>query len=618
MGIDNSLTWMIGGPQGSGINSVAENFAKACIRGGLHVFANIEYHSNIKGEHSYYRLRVDSRELRSHVDWVDLLVALDKETIFGDLNKAHPTHKGHRHEVSPGGGIIYDAGMKLSPELFGRDDISLFPVPYMDLLVDALKEFGKDRELSKYQVMVNTIALGASLGLVRYDFGLASEAIKEGFTGRKAALGELNISAAQHGYDYVQKLFGHNAFPFRLQKQALGEKRMMIRGVQAVAIGKVKAGCGFQTYYPITPATDESEYLESHQEDYNMIVVQAEDEISAINMATGAAHAGLRSSTSTSGPGFSLMAEGLGWSGITEAPGPVVVLWQRAGPATGMPTRTEQADLRFALHAAHGEFPRMVIAPGDVVECFYDTFDAFNYADRYQVPVILLTDKFLASTYKDIPFLNTEGMKVDRGDLLQEADLAKNPDYKRYRWTDLGISPRTRPGMKGGIFWTTGDEHDEYGHITEAADLRVRMMAKRMRKIELASQVIPDSKKATLHGPGSAPITLVGWGSTKGAILDGMEELKANGIEANFLQIRYVNPFPTELVQRTLSDSIRKIAVENNYSAQMAGLIRETTGIAVDNKVVKFDGRPFSQNEIYEGVRDIVRDGMKEVVLSHA
>ncbi len=416
----------------------------------------------------------------------------------------------------------------------------------------------------------------------------------------------------------MQKLFGHNAFPFRLQKQALGEKRMMIRGVQAVAIGKVKAGCGFQTYYPITPATDESEYLESHQEDYNMIVVQAEDEISAINMATGAAHAGLRSSTSTSGPGFSLMAEGLGWSGITEAPGPVVVLWQRAGPATGMPTRTEQADLRFALHAAHGEFPRMIIAPGDVVECFYDTFDAFNYADRYQVPVILLTDKFLASTYKDIPFLNTEGMKVDRGDLLQEADLAKNPDYKRYRWTDLGISPRTRPGMKGGIFWTTGDEHDEYGHITEAADLRVRMMTKRMRKIELASQVIPDSKKATLHGPRSAPITLVGWGSTKGAILDGMEELKANGIEANFLQIRYVNPFPTELVQRTLSDSIRKIAVENNYSAQMAGLIRETTGIAVDNKVVKFDGRPFSQNEIYEGVRDIVRDGMKEVALSHA
>ena len=361
---------MIGGPQGSGINSVAENFAKACIRGGLHVFANIEYHSNIKGEHSYYRLRVDSKELRSHVDWIDLLVALDKETLFGDLNKIHPTHAGHRHEVSPGGGIIYDASLKLSSEAFGRDDITLFPIPYMDLLIDALKEFGKERELSKYQVMVNTIALGASLGLVNYDFGLASEAIKEGFTGRKAALGELNISAAQHGYDYAAKTFGHNVFPIRLQRQALGGRRMMIRGVQAVAIGKVKAGCGFQTYYPITPATDESEYLESHQGTYNMIVVQAEDEISAINMATGAAHAGLRSSTSTSGPGFSLMAEGLGWSGITEAPGPVIILWQRSGPATGMPTRTEQGDLRFALHAAHGEFPRMIIAPVTLSNAF--------------------------------------------------------------------------------------------------------------------------------------------------------------------------------------------------------------------------------------------------------
>ena len=618
MSVANSLTWMIGGPQGSGINSVAENFAKACIRGGLHIFANIEYHSNIKGEHSYYRLRVDSRELHSHVDWVDLLVALDKETLFGDLNKAHPTHKGHRHEVSPGGGIIYDAAFKLAPESFGRDDISLFPVPYMDLLIDSLKAFGKDRELSKYQVMVNTIALGASLGLVGYDFGLASEAIKEGFTGRKASLGDLNISAAQHGYDYAQKMFNHNPFPIKLQKQTLGAKRMMVRGVQAVAIGKVKAGCGFQTYYPITPATDESEFLESHQEEYNMIVVQAEDEISAINMATGAAHAGLRSSTSTSGPGFSLMAEGLGWSGITEAPGPVIVLWQRAGPATGMPTRTEQADLRFALHAAHGEFPRLIIAPGDAVESFYDTFDAFNYAERYQVPVILLVDKFLASTYRDVPPFEMDGMKVDRGDMLQESDLAKNPDYKRYQWTDLGISPRSRPGQKGGIFWTTGDEHDEYGHITEAADVRIRMMNKRMRKVELASQVIPDSKKATLHGPGSAPTTLVGWGSTKGAILDGMEELKASGIETNFLQIRYVNPFPTELVTRILSGSSRKVAIESNYTAQMAGLIRETTGIAVDGKVLKFDGRPFSQNEIYEGVKDVVKNGMREVSLSHA
>jgi len=609
---------MIGGPQGSGINSVAENFAKACIRGGLHIFANIEYHSNIKGEHSYYRLRVESKAPRSHVDWVDLLVALDRETIFGDVNKPHPTHRGHRHEVSPGGGIVYDRSLNLTPDSFGRDDIKLFPIPYMDLLVDALKEFGKDKELSKYQVMVNTIALGASLGLADYDFDLATEAIREGFTGRKASLGDLNVSAAKRGFDYAKKSFGEDAFPTKLRKQPLSGKRMMIRGVQAVAIAKLKAGCGFQTYYPITPATDESEYLESHQKDYNMIVVQAEDEISAINMATGAAHAGLRSSTSTSGPGFSLMAEGLGWAGITEAPGPVVVLYQRAGPATGLPTRTEQADLRFALHAAHGEFPRIIIAPGDVVETYYDTFDSFNYAEHYQVPVILLTDKFLASTYQDIVPFNGDGLKVDRGDMVRESDLATGTDYRRYRWTELGISPRAIPGQKGGIFWTTGDEHDEYGHITEAPDIRIKMMRKRMRKIELAGEVIPDAKKATLHGPKSAPITLVGWGSSKGAILDGMEDLKSDGIETNFLQVRYVNPFPTNFVQQVLGSARRKIAIENNYSAQMAGLIREKTGIAMDNTIVKFDGRPFSQNEIYEGVKDILKNGIKEVTVSHA
>ena len=545
------------------------------------------------------------------------MVALDKETLFGDIHKEFPTHSGHKNEVSPGGGIVYDAALKLKPEDIGRPDVNLYPVPYLDVLVSALKETGHEHELSKYQVMTNTVAFGASTALIDYDFNTVSEAIKEGFKGRKAALGDLNVKAAQHGYDYIKNNF-HDGFGYKLHPVPSSEKRMVIRGVQAVGIGKFKAGCAFQTYYPITPATDESEYLENHQKNYNIVVVQTEDEISAILMATGAAHAGVRSSTSTSGPGFSLMAEGLGWAGHTEAPGPVVILWQRAGPSTGLPTRTEQGDLQFVLHAGHGEFPRMVVAPGDVMECFYDTFDAFNYAERFQMPVVVIADKFLASSYRTVPIPDSNNLKIDRGQIAAEADLAGKNPYKRYELTPLGVSPRSLPGTKGGIFRTTGDEHDELGGITENSENRIKMMQKRMHKLQLAAELIPDEKKVNFFGPQKADVTLVGWGSTKGAILDGMEDLEADAIRCNFLQIRYMSPFPTELVTKYLSNSNRKVLVEGNYSGQLGAIIREQTGVVMDYKVLKYNGRSFSQNEVYEGVKEAIKTGSKEVVMAHA
>jgi 2-oxoglutarate ferredoxin oxidoreductase subunit alpha len=614
---ENSLTWVIGGPQGSGINSVAETYAKACARGGLQVFANIEYHSNIKGEHSYYRVRASEKEVRSHVDWIDLLVSLDKETLFGDLHKEYPSHNGHRNEVSPGGGIVYDAALRLKPEDFGRPDVNLYPVPYLQVLIGALKETGHEHELSKYQVMTNTVAFGASMALIDYDFNLVAEAIKEGFTGRKAALGDLNVKAATYGYDYVRKNF-HDGFAYKLHPVPLKEKMMVIRGVAAIGMAKFRAGCGFQTYYPITPATDESEYLENHQKTFNIVVVQTEDEISAVLMATGAAHAGVRASTSTSGPGFSLMAEGLGWAGHTEAPGPVVILYQRTGPSTGLPTRTEQGDLQFVLHAGHGEFPRMAIAPGDVAECFYDTFDAFNYAEKFQLPVIVIADKFLASSYRTVPFFNSKDLKVDRGQILSESDLTGKGLYKRYELTPLGISPRTTPGTRGGIFHTTGDEHDEFGHITENSENRIKMMQKRMHKLQLAEESIPDGKKVNFFGPEQTDVTLVGWGSTKGSILDGMQDLEADAVRCNFLQIRYMSPFPTGLVTKYLSKAKRKVLIENNYTGQLGAIIREHTGIAMDYRVLKYNGRPFSQNEVYEGVKEAIKNGVKEVVMAHA
>ncbi|HUO43044.1 MAG TPA: 2-oxoacid:acceptor oxidoreductase subunit alpha [Methylomirabilota bacterium] len=611
---------MIGGPQGGGINSVAETFAKACARGGLHVFANIEYHSNIKGEHSYYRVRASDREVHSHVDWIDVLVSLDKETLFGDVHKEYPTHNGHRNEVSPGGGIVYDAALKLRPEDLGRPDVNLYPVPYVEVLLGALKESGHEKELSKFQVMTNTVAFGASMALVDYDFDDVTEAIKEGFTGRKAALGDLNVRAARHGYDYVKTHF-QDGFPYKLHPVSSATKRMLIRGVQAVGIAKFKAGCALQTYYPITPATDESEYLEHHEKEYNIVVVQAEDEISAILMAAGAAHAGVRASTSTSGPGFCLMAEGLGWASHTEAPGPVIILYQRAGPSTGLPTRTEQGDLQFVLHAAHGDVPRMAIAPGDANECFYDTFDAFNYSDRFQMPVVVLADKFLASTYRTMPIFESKNLKIDRGQIVNESELTDGADsstFKRYAFTPTGISPRTIPGMAGGIFHTTGDEHDEFGHITENSENRIRMMQKRMRKLELANEFIPDEKKVNFFGPPQADITLVGWGSTKGAILDAMQDLEADGVRCNFLQVRYLSPFPTDLVTKHLEGAKRKVLVEGNYAGQLGALIREHTGIPMDLRVLKYNGRPFSQNEVFEGVKEAVKNGTKEVVMAHA
>ena len=546
-----------------------------------------------------------------------MLVALDKETLLGDLHKEYPTHNGHRNEVSPGGGIIYDAALRLKPEDIGRPDVNLYPIPYMDILVGALKEAGHDKELSKYQVMTNTVAFGASVALIDYDFDTVANTIREGFAGRKAALGELNVKAARHGYDYMKETFP-DGFAYKLHSVPSKEKRMVIRGVQAVGIAKFKAGCGLQTYYPITPATDESEYLESRQKEHNIVVVQTEDEISAFLMATGAAHAGVRAATSTSGPGFSLMAEGLGWAGITEAPGPVVILYQRTGPSTGLPTRTEQGDLQFVIHAGHGEFPRMVFAPGDVVECFHDTFEAFNYAERFQMPVVVLADKYLASSYRTVPILDTGGLRVERGQILTESDLASRSAYRRYELTPLGVSPRTVPGTRGGIFHTTGDEHDELGHITENSENRVKMMQKRMRKLQLAAEYIPDSKKVNFLGPQEADVTLVSWGSTKGPLIDGMQDLEGDAIRCNFLQVRCMSPFPSELVAKYLSRAKRKVLVENNYSGQLGALIREHTGIAMDYKVLKYNGRPFSQNEVYEGVKEATQNGLREVVMAHA
>jgi 2-oxoglutarate ferredoxin oxidoreductase subunit alpha len=522
-------------------------------------------------------------------------------------------------------------------ELARRRGVHIYPIPYDQLLKKVGERFG-ETSLSTLQRMLNVMAVAASFALLSYDEELVKEALRRQFKS-KPKVAEMNAGAVAVAYEFVKEKYD-GGFGYKLEPQTPDGPRLFIRGQSIVAMAKELAGCRLQTYYPITPASDESEYLEAHgvidldgstahenpqvsevsvmKSKGSIAVIQSEDEIAAITMAIGGGLAGARSSTSTSGPGFSLMAEGLGYAGMNEVP-VVVTLYSRGGPSTGLPTRHEQGDLRFALHAGHGEFPRIVLASGDLEEAFYDTVRAFNYAERYQTPVIHMVDKALANSDMTIAKFDVNKVKIDRG-LLIKGPLTdvKDGEFRRFAAGPGGISPRAPVGTKGAVYWDTGDEHDELGHITEDPTIRDMMMEKRMGKIDTADEEIPASDRFNFFGPQTADITLVSWGSTKGAILDAMEWLKEDGISANFLQIRLVNPFPTRFVKDLLSKAKKIVGIEMNYSGQLVGILRERTCIPVDQLIVKYNGRPMSSEEIYDAVKAIaVGTAPKKVVLKH-
>ncbi len=633
----NCLSWLVGGAQGSGVDSAANLFAKACAFGGLYVYGQREYYSNIMGEHSYYQITVSDRPVRATRSHTDILVSADAETVFL-----------HALDVTPNGAIIYDPKLTETPvskvaamehrarhdiqhylhskhldETLGgmlqdaqRRGVRLYPIPYDELLQKMMGE--KAPQLAQAKRLANAMAVAASCALVGYDIKLLERALEDIFHGKKKVI-ELNLRACELAYEYISQNFARD-FPITLEPIKVDESRIYITGNQATALGKLAAGCTVQTYYPISPATDESTYLEAHQvferqgEHGAILVVQVEDEIAAITMATGAALAGARAATSTSGPGFSLMVEALGWAGINEVP-VVVTLYQRGSPSTGLPTRHEQGDLRFVLHAGHGEFPRIVLASGDLEECFYDAIRAFNYAEKYQLPVIHLLDKSLASSSQTYPVFDPLRGRIDRGALLTNVTA---DGYKRFAYTETGISPRVALGTPGGIFWNTGDEHDEFGHITEDPIERVQMMDKRAKKLQIAAQEIPLSEKINLFGDPDAEVLLVSWGSPKGAIVDALEALWAEKLSVCFVQCRLLSPLPGDDLKRLLEKAKRRVCIENNYSGQFAGLVREQTGIAMDHLVVKFNGRPMTMDEVYQSVKEILSGkAPRRMVLTH-
>lgn len=629
------FTWLIGGPQGSGVESGANIFSKVCAQMGYQIFGKREFYSNIKGEHSYFTVRISDENIHSNVNDVNLMVSFDAETIFR-----------HFDEISSDGGIIYDSELenittdkvrtldtpfkdrlhkllesKNKPftiagvlELAKENGTALYPVSFKSLLKHLSEEVDNPR-LRNLVRMYNVIGVSLSLGLMKMSSTSLVNSIDDIFS-KKPQIAEINKQTANYSYNFAFNNFKN--FNYNLTGISKQPDTILVQGHFGTSLGKMVSGCRFQPYYPITPASDESVYLESNEileiengRPGSTIVVQTEDEISAIGMMIGASLTGTRSSTSTSGPGFALMTEALGWAGINEVP-IVITLYQRSGPSTGLPTRHGQDDLLFTVFAGCGDFPKIVYASGDIEESFYDTGNCFNYADKFQIPVIHMMDKFLSSSVVTCKKFNPKKISIDRGKLLDKVE----GEYKRFAFTDDGISPRSKLGMDNGVFWNTGDESDEMGHITEDPQIRIKMMDKRMSKLDLMLKSIPITQQAVSYEVHD--YTIISWGSTKGPIIDAQSMLKKEGIDIGFIQIKLLHPFPTEYIQSLLKDAKVLIDIEANHSGQLGKIFKQNISRDIDYHILKYTGRGMTSTEIYDSLKKIVQNkAAKREVLSH-
>ena len=637
MALITDLAWRIGGPQGSGVDTAARFFARSCAAAGLHVFGHREYYSNIMGRHSYYDVRVADHPLTCHRSQVDFMASFDAETLAR-----------HVMAVTDGGWLLHSArdadvplrrlsmlderaagdlaallderGLPHSTagllEMAAERGVHALPVDFGSVTGALAKELGitqarADRTLNTVSVAVCCAALGL-------DRSFLVRALDRVFRGRKPIV-ELNTHAIDLAYRYAVDRFADRTFHLRLQPGSPDRPRIYVNGSEVVAMGKMAAGLAFQTYYPISPATAENTFLERHPRiasraggDQAVVVVQTEDEIAAITMAAGAALTGVRSSTATSGPGFSLMTEGLGWAGINEVP-LVVTLWQRGGPSTGLPTRTEQGDLLSALYAGHGEFPRIVMASSDLTEAFTDAAQAFNYAERYQLPVIHLLDKALSSTTQTLPRFDPGTLAIDRGRIYRPDGRApQQGSFPRFAVTDDGISPRPVLGQPGGMHWVTGGEHTEEGRVTEDPVVREQQMEKRDRKLEVAEEEIGLPEKVAVYGADDAALTVVSWGSTKGAMLEAIDALAGRGLAVRLVQVRLLWPFPGPELQALLAGAGARgptVTVELNRSGQFARLLGQQTGLRPAHQIVKYNGRPLTAAELQGPLQRIAAGG---------
>ncbi|MHB8584401.1 MAG: 2-oxoacid:acceptor oxidoreductase subunit alpha [Thermoplasmatota archaeon] len=597
----NEVTWRIGGQQGEGIDSTSDIFAKALARKGVHVHVYRNFSSRIRGGLTWSDVRISEARRGTRADSVNLVVALGQDVVDASLEI-----------LSDPGIIVYDSD-SFKPELATKPtkDIRFVGVP----MTKIAEEKGS-------KIMKNMVALGASARLLGVDKTVFYEFVEERFAKKGEKVISMNKAVIDAAYLAAESELGGVEAPWTIQTRPLPStgRRLMINGNDAAAYGALVAGCRFVAGYPITPATDLLEWFIDHVDEYGGVVVQAEDELSAINMCLGAGYAGTRAMTSTSGPGLSLMTEAMGLAGSAEIP-VVIVDVMRPGPSTGLPTKHAQADLQFVINAGHDDFPRIVLSPSTVEEAFELIQEGFNYAEEYQVPVFFLLDQELGISYQTVDTLNPKKIPVRRGKILNPAEIAAGPadSYKRYAFTPDGISPRAIPGMKNGLFLSTGSEHSELSVVTENVVNRTKMMEKRFAKLatfrrEILAKNGRGVPATQTWGPENARVGIITWGSTRHSVEEALTRFEKDPVARDRnafkrLVITHLWPFPVEQVRKFIASVDVAIVVEVNYTGQLERLIRqEVGGHEKLRNIRKWDGTPFRPVEIEDRIVEILKE----------
>lgn len=566
----NDLTIKIAGEAGQGMQTIGTVLSRVFRKNGCHIFSNQDYMSRVRGGNNFFQLRISDKPLYCLRQKSDIIVALDKKSAL------------LYQDNIIGNGIIV-----LDKEKFGISDgcANFFNVPFYNIANTS----------GAGDIYINAVCCGIIIGLTGLSFeGLQLE-IKDIFSDKAEEVLSKNINAAKAGYDFAKNNFKDTRFNVRSSEK---NKSLLMNGNEAIALAAIRSGCKFYSAYPMTPSTSIMDTMAHFAGIFNIVVEQAEDEIAAINMIIGASFAGVRSMAATSGGGFALMVEGLSLAGMTETP-IVVVDAQRPAPATGFPTRTEQSDLNFLIHAGHGEFARVVYAPGTIEEAFYLTIKAFNIAEKYQIPVLIMTDQHLADSYRDVEHFDLNKVKA-RIYRITKKDSQKVVAYKRYQLTESGVSPLAVPSWINDVIYADSDEHNEEGHITEDASMRIKMVEKRFYK--KMPGLMQETEKPTAYNTDKAKIILIGFGSTYGVLKETCEAL---GPEFGFVHFLQVWPFPSQDSELLLEAKNKIFTVENNAGAQLAKLIMRETGIKVNGSILRFDGRPFNTDYLVERVKEL-------------